>query len=244
METNKHAIKAYRGETFTIDKVIRNLDGSPYIISNELQNPYFLLSVSNSEYAQDNRFSRNYWLSLENFPRFTLTQPLSSKDIIGWTDEEVTEFPELIIELGGEMYSITPEFAVIERNGEYLYWNGGWKNYECRLVKTFLSSDTKDWNAQRYLYSIQLAYGVKNREYLESIADSYEIEYSKTIPADDDWDAKDYLSDKQLYTKLTDLGHKFPSGYNWDMPIANVSTVSILPQTELTIINYPQGGVF
>lgn len=362
METNRHAIKAHRGETFTIDKVFRNKDGSPYIISNAIKNPYLLLSVADSEYAETNRFFRNYWLDLKDFPRFTLTQPLSSEYIQGWSEDSVIptqqkldqllfdtlltctipneyasydsedrtmmgiwtwrdnivlidfkladsvkysidfesngvrytsisietanieglntaltqmkyddtvvmnlqtgdlsnlewindaykvmnigQSSDLIVEIDGELFAIGPEFAVIEHNGKYLYWNDGWVPYECRFIKTFLSDDTKDWNAQRYLYSIQLAYGVSNREYLESLADEYGIVYSKTVPVDNDWLAPPYMTNKELYESLLKLGYVFGKEYDPEIPIQNVSAITLLPQSELVMLNYPQGGVF
>lgn len=85
METNRHTIKAHRGETFTIDKVIQNKDGTPYIINNELQNPYLLITVSDNEHGDNRGFNRNYWLDLKNYPKFVLTQPLDSNEIAGWT---------------------------------------------------------------------------------------------------------------------------------------------------------------
>ena len=43
MQVLRNELKVYRGENFTIDKLLKNRDGSPYIISNELQNPYWLI---------------------------------------------------------------------------------------------------------------------------------------------------------------------------------------------------------
>lgn len=351
METNRHSIKAYRGETFTVDKVLRNKDGSPYIISNELPNPYLLLSVSSSEYAQKDRIIRNYWLSLENFPRFTLTQPINSSEISGWSstakfpstqvvvselfntivtnmtggitdssngvggnwewnknlnssdfymlngvsydfsfisngtkydsisinigDEGVNLYygdtlvmslkstdnipiwvkekykklkvciisDTLMVNINGQYYAIGPEFAVIKNGNKYIYWDNGWKDYECRFIKTFFSHDTKDWPAQRYLYSMQLAYGTSNREQLEALADYYGISYSKSV-VEYDWDLPPYKSNKELYEELVALGHKFPDDYDYNIPLYNVSSVSLLSDSELTIVNYAQGGVY
>ena len=244
METFKHSIKAYRGESFTIDKTIRNNDGSPYIISNELQNPYFLLSVSNTKYSQENRFVRNYWLSLEDFPRFTLTTPINSEDVENWSSDATIN--DLLINVDGELCTMDASFAVINDDGTYLYWDtetSSWKNYECRLVKTFTSDDTKDWSAQTYLYSIQLVSGIKQRSYLENLATSYNISFSSVIPGDTNWDAPLYTSDEELVNLLEKAGHVFPDGYDVNVPIVNPEAYSILPPTEIIITNYMQGGV-
>lgn len=350
MESNRHAIKAYRGETFTIDKVLRNKDGSPYIISNEIKNPYLLISVVNASHSQENRFFRNYWLDLQNYPRFTLNRPLDSSEISGWSRESKfpteqvissvlfnvlsectilgtfnsaskgvagtlvwrdgltksqialvnntvypfvftsngTRFnnikiesstaelklyydnvlalvidddgnhwqsesymhmtvniisPDMFVTINGNNYAIGPEFAVVKDGDDYLYWNGDWVPYECRFIKTFLSYDTQDWTAQQYFYSMQLAYGVKNREYLTTLADEYGIKYARSV-AEDGVNGKIYMSNSELYYELCKLGYKFPVNYDPESPICNVSTVSILPASELVILNYAQGGVY
>ena len=39
MKVFNNEITIHRGETFSMDKVIQNKDGSPYIVSNRLVNP-------------------------------------------------------------------------------------------------------------------------------------------------------------------------------------------------------------
>jgi hypothetical protein len=358
METNRNNIKSHVGETFTIDKVVRNRDGSPYIINNELQNPYILLTVSDNEYGQFNGFYRNYWLRLRDYPRFTLTQPLHYSKITGWPSNN--PFPQyqtistklytfltanyesaggiispstkmqgkfqfktgeidvsslvkgqsnsinfvsnnvqyssisydteslnssgtivivgklyyddvlvctgrfvnnrwspewsneefktiyvtvvsttLTVNIDGEMYAITPNFAVIENeDGEYVYWDNGWKPYECRFVKTFLSYDTKDWPAQKYYYSIQLVYGTTTTETLKALATLYNIEYSTDITSDN------YMSNVDVVKKLSELGHKFPTGFDGEAPLWEPSSIPFLSRAELIMENYPQGGIF
>lgn len=362
METNRNNIKSHVGETFTIDKVVRNRDGSPYIINNELQNPYILLTVSDNEYGQFNGFYRNYWLRLRDYPRFTLTQPLHyskiegwgsvsdpfpryqtinanlfafltqnyesaggstegttqivgkfqskgkdiniaslSKDVVyninfvsnntqfssikyevvtvnvagttvkianmyyddinvvsgtlytngtgitvpAWTNEEFKTIhvtvvsSNLKVDIDGQKYAISPNFAVIENeNGEYVYWNDGWKPYECRFVKTFLSYDTKDWPAQKYYYSIQLVYGTTTTETLKALATLYNIEYSTDITSDN------YMSNVDVVKKLSELGHKFPVGFDGEAPLWEPSSIPFLSRAELVMENYPQGGIF
>lgn len=68
-------IYAQRNETFGIDFTVRNADGTPYIVSSELDNPYLLLSIASTNYKQDNRYIKNYWLDMSNYPRFENTLP-------------------------------------------------------------------------------------------------------------------------------------------------------------------------
>lgn len=74
-------IKIHRGETFSLQFSIRTENGAPYIISDEIANPYVLLSISDSLHAERGRYVKNYWLSLKNVLRFELTRPLNIKDI-------------------------------------------------------------------------------------------------------------------------------------------------------------------
>ena len=81
MKILNNEIVVHRNETFSIDKIVQNKDGSPYIISNKLSNPYFLISISTTRYAQNNRYIKNYWLDLSKYPRFTSTNAVNLLDI-------------------------------------------------------------------------------------------------------------------------------------------------------------------
>lgn len=64
MKVFNNEITIHRGETFSMDKVVQNKDGSPYIVSNKLANPCVLIAVSTTRYAQDERYKLNKWLRL------------------------------------------------------------------------------------------------------------------------------------------------------------------------------------
>ena len=81
MKTLNNEITVHREETFTMEKIVQNKDGSPYIISNKLNNPYWLLSISTTRYEQENRYVKNYWLSLKDHPRFTNTRAVNLKSL-------------------------------------------------------------------------------------------------------------------------------------------------------------------
>lgn len=181
MQVLRNELKVYRGESFTIDKLLQNRDGSPYVVSNELQNPYWLISVSNTQYAQDKRYVKNYWLSLENFPRFSLTHAFNFKDIkVSETSDEseYNTFDE-VAEQGGVISGYLngayveidlSVYAILTDGKEFKYWNGtSLVNYVCRIVKTFSTEDTKEWQSQNYLYSIQLVTGARKEEGPEPI---------------------------------------------------------------------------
>lgn len=73
MKTYNNEIVVRRNETFSIDKYIVNRDGSPYIVSSRIENPYFLLTVTSSKYEQTDRYVLNKWLNISTTPRFYTT---------------------------------------------------------------------------------------------------------------------------------------------------------------------------
>lgn len=170
MKSFNNEIVIRQGQSLTIDKFIENIDGSPYIISSKLQNPYFLITVASSTYKQANSYIKNYWLDLKNFPRFLKTRPVDLKSIkIGPTDStaKYNNFPAelpngyingLFVEFehGDAVFSLTVDGVT-----QYKYYdlNGRLLNYRCRLVKLFASTDTQNLVAQNYLYSIKLVAG-------------------------------------------------------------------------------------
>lgn len=92
MKTFNNELVVHRGETFSIDKIVQNKDGSPYIVSSELSNPYWLLSVSTTRYEQANRYVKNYWLDLTNFLKFKSTQAFDLKSLMNGPNPEASGY--------------------------------------------------------------------------------------------------------------------------------------------------------
>ena len=238
METLKHSIKIYRGESFTIDKVVQNKDGSPYIVSNRLRNPHFLLSISKSPYSNT---VVNYWLSLSNFPTFDLTNPLDFNSVGGL--EDATAFPATVT-IDGEVVQISKDYSVYNRDATYVYWDNGWYDYECRIIKTFTTSDTSKFEPGTYYYSIQLVEGLENRAYLKELADKNGITYVDEMPSSYTPNVDGYTTNEQLYNKLLDIGVKFVENYNFNQPLGVIyNSYPILSPNEFIVTNYMQGGI-
>ena len=165
MQTHKHEYVIHRGESFMISKILRNKDGSPYIISNTLDafNPHFLLSISDSLFNQEGRYVKNYWLPVPQ--TFTSNVPVSITELGVNNFEEITSFP---VQVYGAVQSLEyyPEYAVFydikDGKKRYKYWSEGWKDYECKIIKNIETSDTREWTLGNYFYSIQLVAGSKN----------------------------------------------------------------------------------
>lgn len=86
MRVSLNDITIHRGDTFTMDKSFVNVNNEPYVVSSELRNPFVLLTVSNSKYNQLERYLKNWWLDLQNYPRFIDTNVVKAEtDGVAWT---------------------------------------------------------------------------------------------------------------------------------------------------------------
>lgn len=246
MQTFRNELKVYRGESFTIDKLLQNRDGTPYIISSKLENPYFLISVSNTQYSQSNRYVKNYWLNLSSLPRFDLTQPFDIRNLKNGatSDTPLCNTLEDVVDkasdgfLHGYINGVFVEiklldYSVLTDGKNYKYFDGkSLKDYSCRIVKTFLSEDTKLWSAQNYLYSIQLVYGTSTRDYLESAVNDIfpELDISE-------------FTIQELIDLLKKSNFNFPINFDETQPLAVMSSSPILPPTAIKVIDYVQGEI-
>lgn len=77
-------LTVYTGEQFTLDFIVRNEDGTPYVIPSQYTDPYILLTVTSSNYQQVGRYRREMWLSCKNYPKFfdTSIGELASETLI------------------------------------------------------------------------------------------------------------------------------------------------------------------
>ena len=178
MRTLNNEITIHRGETFSMDKIIVNKDNSPYIISSKLRHPYWLLSISTTKYVQANRYVKNYWLDLSDFPRFESTQPVNIADFkLESEDKDMyTDFSDMTYDestgfiatgyIDGVHVGYRPTDAVFYKETddgvEYKYYSvsaNKWLDYYCRIVVQFSTADTNEWVEQSYVYSIDLVDG-------------------------------------------------------------------------------------
>ena len=114
----------------------------------------------------------------------------------------------------------------------YKYWDNGWKDYVCRIVKTFTQDDTSDFFAQNYLFSITLVSGMSTDEYIKNLAIDYEL-------------AVEGFSTEQLYEILVkQVELKFPENFSITQPIGYIDTsYPILEPTKMKVLNVLRGGI-
>ena len=186
MKTFNNELVIHRGETFSMDKVVQNKDGSPYIVSNKLKNPYVLVAVSTTRYDQNKRYLLNLWLPLTDQARFSITDPIdltSFKTDVNGTVSKYTSFDDVnirkpVIGSGGKdcivsgyigdrfvFYDYDDCVLYLENEQgikEYRYWNleqEGLLKYEFRITCPFTQDITSQWVEQSYVYSMTLMSG-------------------------------------------------------------------------------------
>lgn len=249
MQSYKNELIVTKGETFTIDKLLQNKDGSPYIVSSRLSNPYWLISVSNTLYSQENRYIKNYWLPV-NVPRFNSTIAINIKDIkssnlldapsLYNSFNDVTSFPMVGWYNGAYVTfdnGLDSVFYEEDDNGNrvYKYWlddRNTWAEYSCRINKTFLQSDTKEWISQNYQYSIQLVSGTLMREHLINLASEYNI-----IVYPD-------MDNEVIYDLIVNKEVKFPVNFDVNQALGSIDTsYPILGATKLKVLDNTGGNI-
>lgn len=168
MRVYRDRIEVTRGESFNYNVKIVNNDGSPYVISNMLRNPYFLLTVASTKYAEHDRYLHNYWCKIDNsYRRFYCTTPIELADETQAPENalnalELTDYVKYIQQGGtAETYS------VYKINDEYKYWDGeAYQFYELSFTITFLPVDTINWVEQEYEFGMKLIDG--NEAYVKN----------------------------------------------------------------------------
>lgn len=169
MKTLNNEIIVTRNETFTMDKLFQNKDGSPYIISNKIRNLRWVIVISSSQFEQTNIYRAEYTLPLDDYPKFasTVAVPLSILNVDSFDDlfEAIEGKFIAVITVDDKIIKIEPTDYVyyLDINGvrKYKYAkieNGviKWYDYECRLTVLFTSEDTSKLVSPSYTYSISL----------------------------------------------------------------------------------------
>lgn len=161
MKVYNNELYVSQGEEITVDFEIQNPDGSPYIVSSEITNPYYLVTFANSRYTQQNQYKLNLWLKI-GYPSTPTFISTNAKSYTG--DFSKNEYPDT--DYGdGYYYS---NAAVYYKGSDYRYFKytspgtfahqGTWVSYEGSHIRfSIASEETLRWTEQEYLWSIALA---------------------------------------------------------------------------------------
>ena len=240
MQTRNNEIIVHRGETWTMRKLIKNKDGSPYIISSRLNNPYWLISIASATYSQTNRYERELWCNLGDFPRFKVTRPIELKSInpsytfdntsipTGYEyDEDTGKLPYANVAI---FYEKLSDSVINYKYWEYINnevnpYDGRWVDYKCSITLPFTKDITDNWIEQNYYYNISLVDGETTLNHLNALATQLSI------------NTADIGNNKtELYKAISNVDGALLTDVNIDKPIYREDNVFvILPETKLIV---------
>lgn len=258
MKSINGQLSIHTGETFTIDFTFVNSDGSPYIISNELTNPYFLVSIASNKYREQSNYLLNYWAKLDFIPRFTNTNCISLTSIdttyiptdSDWSNISLPSGYDTVgsyLVNGVRTYFANKAVLYYEDedgNTAYKYfvynenpntnnvYSGSWVDYDLRLVKNFTQAVTKEWTNGTYYYSITVVSGQDMLTYLRGLCIANQIPYEQDDTVED------------LYNLLIANGYTFDEDFNITRPIYNYDAVyPLIAPTALMVLASLNGDI-
>ena len=188
MKTYNNELIVYRGEVFTIDKYLVNKDGSPFIISNKLRNPYFLLTVGSDLYKPEYVYNKCLEIvspqsednNKQRIARFESTVPVEIQLDengqwprtlpAGTTSDKAVYY--IVNDDGSKTYKYAEISDTSTENGVTVT---NWKDYNCRLSTVFYHNITKDWNEQTYYWGIRLVSGPLSPEGSEKPLSTFDV---------------------------------------------------------------------
>lgn len=237
-------ITIYRGEAFTIDYSILFPNGTPFIVSNEMSNPYFLISLSTHKGESQEVF--NYWLPATKKFEYTKTLDIQEfKSVASTSGDAVYEtFNDVTPPIGNFYWNgmyvekLESDFAVYSNSKEpgvykYISNNNSLEDYSCRIIHTFNTDDTKQWKSEKYYYTIQLVDGQDMRSYLLAIAKEHLTDMLGEL---------DNMTNEELYNLL--LNNNIIDELDITQPIAKINvSLPIMSPATINVIQYMQGGL-
>lgn len=262
MKTFNNELTIRRGETFTIDKTIQNKDGSPYIISSKLKNPYFLITVSTTRYQQENRYLSNYWLDLSDYPRFLSTQAFDLLSLTSEANGETPMYPNGFSDITARSSSVSTVgdylvygyigdklifldytdcvFYVEDEDGNriYKYWNDSVSESGGRIGwQDYDCKIVKTFLQEDTSQWVEQSYVYSIR----LVSGQSMNEYLTKLCKDNEIECAE-LVNQEMYDKLISAGHIFNDNFVLDRMLVNFDTVMpILVPTKMSILSSING---
>ena len=156
MKVYNNELYVSQGEEFTVDFEIQNPDGTPYIVSSDIENPYFLVTFANSRYTQQNQYKLNLWLHMTQ-PRFKSTRAIKYPGT-SWSTYPDVNYGDNNEYANAALYYIGDDYRYFKftKPGDDAH-QGTWLKYDGSHIRfTVESEDTMRWNEQEYLWGISL----------------------------------------------------------------------------------------
>lgn len=184
MITRAGDIYCEQGESFTLGFRIVNQDGSPFVLSNALDDAghksYLLFTVASSaNITSDDRYLANFWNPTNNYKKFYSTQAIKLADNNGEWKDATTVWSDVakLIPADAVQAGVTPANYAIY----YIVKSDGTKDYQqLKLVKIdnvdtpvlepysfyffqqFTKEQSNEWSQSGYDYALKLVAGTVN----------------------------------------------------------------------------------
>ena len=189
MKIHGNDIIIHRGETFTLSMNVKMRDGTPFIMTydpdNEgAHNPYILITIASSKYAQKGSYIKNWWLPMNHLPSFTSTEIKTLTDIHQTSSDGV-----------GDDGVYKRYLYYNQQDGKYYYDDNGFNEYTFKIHKAFSHEETNALVSQSYYYSVTYVDGPRVINQLAAI--EYMREDWTNITGDSDID--EYISQHGYY---------------------------------------------
>lgn len=263
MKNFNNELEITRGETFSLDRTLENKDGTPFIISNKLTNPYFLITVSTTKYQQENRYVYNKWLDLSDFPKFNETNVVNLKQFTteengttlmypnGFDSDNIQELKT--VQIGDKTISdicaygyVGDKLLYYQVNDALFYFlkDDGTINYK------YWNTNENKWTEYKcrivvpFLHHITVNWTEQDYVYnIALVGGQSTIEYLRSICEILGLLYTETDTKLDLYIKLKNYGYVFPEDFSIEKPLGIVDfSIPILKSTKLTVSTDIVGG--
>lgn len=194
MNIKNNELQIYRGESFTYDVYVVNKDGSPYIISNQLLNPEFVITISNTSYEQSNRYIYKRRLKLTNYPKFYFTQPINLRKIYASPEGES----------GGGRPGNVSDFSEISELQQYVDSEG---NVRWIVTEGYYNGEYVLLEPSDAVFYVEYDDGSRKYKYWDTLTHGWQDYECRIITAFNNTLTKEWVEQEYVYSiRLIDVG--------------------------------------
>lgn len=177
-------LEIHQGEYFNMEFKISSSDIEyiPYIISSEISNPFFVISLSSSKFDKGRRYVNHWWNEIDDMiPRFYQTVPKFDKEYDDLRDLPTIPSPGSETYKTRLLYQYTLSYEDIDpitghRPYHYYYFSydneevtGRVDGYEC-VIRMYISTiESENLNGGEYVYGIYVVGGELLTDFLSDI---------------------------------------------------------------------------
>ena len=142
-----------RGGTLTF--VLEHVNGKPFVIPSEWDNPHFVMTIASSRYDQAERYVKSWWVNLSAYPNVKnteITETLPGDDDkpdVG-ANAYVTDFGTSVVTTAEGIYWYTKK---VGETYEWVQYNPP------TIVVTFTVQDAEQWLEHTYKWDCSIFVG-------------------------------------------------------------------------------------